>query len=148
MIKQKGMIQMAKVLTRSATTKGGRTGRIEAKEGDLVLDMAKPLELGGTENKETNPEEIFAAGYSACFASSLEYLLENANVDFESIEVEAELHLIMDSEGNGFKFDIDLYVSLDGPDQETKNTFIDKAYGFCPYSKAISGNVDVRIHQR
>lgn len=141
-------MNMAKVLTRSATTKGGRSGRIEAKEGKLALDMAKPIELGGTENKETNPEEIFAAGYSACFASSLEYLLENAEVGFESIEVEAALHLIMDSGGSGFKFDIDLYVSLEGPDQETKDAFIDKAYEFCPYSKAISGNVDVRIHQR
>ncbi|MFP4462139.1 MAG: Ohr family peroxiredoxin [Thermotogota bacterium] len=139
---------MAKVLTRSATTKGGRTGRIEAKEGKLTLDMAKPLELGGSENKETNPEEIFAAGYSACFASSLEYLLENAKVDYDSIEVECALHLIMDAKGGGFKFDIDLYVTLDGPDEETKNTFIDKAYGFCPYSKAISGNVDVRIHRQ
>ncbi|MFW5894626.1 MAG: Ohr family peroxiredoxin [Bacillota bacterium] len=139
---------MAKVLTRSATTKGGRTGRIEAKQGKLTLDMEKPIELGGSENKETNPEEIFAAGYSACFAGSLEYLLENANVDFNSIEVECELHLIMDPKGGGFKFDIDLYVGLEGPDEKTKDTFIDKAYGFCPYSKAISGNVDVRIHKR
>lgn len=138
---------MFRILTRSAVTKGGRDGNIQAKEGKLNLDMAKPEELGGRENKETNPEEIFAAGYSACFASSLEFLLENAEVPFDTIEVEAALHLVKDDAGGGFKFDIDLYVTLEGPDEETRNQFIDQAYGFCPYSKAIQGNVDVRIHR-
>lgn len=139
---------MVKILTRKAVTKGGRNGNIQAKEGNLNLTMAKPRELGGTENKETNPEEIFAAGYSACFASSLEFLLENAQVSYDTIEVEAALHLVKDEEDGGFKFDIDLYVTLEGPDEKTGNDFIDKAYDFCPYSKAMKGNVDVRIHRQ
>lgn len=139
---------MVKILTRKAVTKGGRDGNIQAEEGKLNLDMAKPKELGGEENEETNPEEIFAAGYSACFASSLEFLLENAGVPFDTIEVASALHLVKDEEGGGFKFDIDLYVTLEGPEEATRNEFIEKAYGFCPYSKALQGNVDVRIHRQ
>ncbi len=138
---------MPKILTRSALSKGGRDGRIQSRQGKLDLQMAKPKELGGEDNEETNPEEIFAAGYSACFASSLEYMLTNEEVSYASIEVEAEVHLVTDSNDGGFKFDIDLHVTLEGPDENTSAKLIDQAYAFCPYSKAITNNVEVRIHR-
>lgn len=135
-----------KILTRRATTKGGRNGTIEALDGDLNLQMEKPKEMGGSETAKTNPEEIFAAGYSACFASSLEFLLEKDKVDYDSIEVTAACNLVKDPDG-GFKFDIDLDVSLEGVDEEKRTQYIKGAYNFCPYSKAMKGNVDIRINE-
>ncbi len=135
-----------KILTRKATTKGGRNGTINAEDGALSLEMGKPKEMGGTATDKTNPEEIFAAGYSACFASSLEFLLENDKVDYDTIEVTVACNLVKDPDG-GFKFDIDLDVTLEGLDEKAKEHYIQGAYNFCPYSKAMKGNVDIRINQ-
>jgi len=134
------------ILTRKATTKGGRNGTIKALDGELSLQMEKPKEMGGSETTKTNPEEIFAAGYSACFASSLEFLLEKDKVDYDSIEVTVACNLVKDPEG-GFKFDIDLDVKLEGIDEEKRTQYVKGAYNFCPYSKAMKGNVDIRINE-
>ncbi len=133
---------MKPFLSRKATIRGGRDGDIQAATSGLDLSMAKPPEMGGEASKKTNPEEIFSMGYAACFASSLEYLLQNSMTNFEAIEVEATTHLVADGD-QGFKFSIDLEVEVRGLNKEVAQAFTAKALNFCPYSKAIKGNVDV-----
>jgi lipoyl-dependent peroxiredoxin len=133
---------MKQLLTRGATTYGGRNGVIRDTQSFTNLDLAKPVELGGTPQPGTNPEELFAMGYSACFASSLEYLLQSENVDFDSISVHVDIALVM-NETTGFEFAATIKARVLGTDDSTERDFIQKAYQFCPYSKAIKGNVSV-----
>lgn len=129
-------------LERKATTQGGRDGRIFDTESGLELQLSKPVEMGGTPNTNTNPEEIFSIGYSSCFASSLEFLLQNSETTYEDISVTVNTKLVPDGQ-SGFKFQVEVTARVKGLDKNTEKAFIDKAYHFCPYSKAIQGNVEV-----
>jgi Ohr subfamily peroxiredoxin len=129
-------------LERKATTQGGRDGRIFDTASGLELQLSKPVEMGGTPNKNTNPEEIFSVGYSSCFASSLEFLLQNSETTYEDISVTVNTKLVPDGQ-SGFKFQVEVTARVKGLDKNTEKAFIDKAYHFCPYSKAIQGNVEV-----
>lgn len=133
---------MNKILERSATITGGRDGYISDMSSSLELKMTKPKEMGGKDQSGTNPEELFSAGYSACFASSLEYLLLSESVAFHQIIVKATTELLANPK-TGFYFKLLVKVTLDGVPDDVKKTYIDKAYHFCPYSKAIKGNVEV-----
>jgi Ohr subfamily peroxiredoxin len=135
---------MKPLLSRKATTKGGRNGTISLATSNQTITMSKPIEMGGTSNDHTNPEELFAAGYSACFASSLEYLLQAQEEAYTDIEVLSETTLVKDGD-KGFKFAIELVVDIKGIDEAKKEMFVNQAYQFCPYSKAINGNVEVNI---
>lgn len=133
---------MKTFLERSATTYGGRDGLIKDMASQIELKLTKPVEMGGKEGLGTNPEELFAAGYSSCFASSIEYLLMSNQVAYDAISVKATTQLLADPE-KGFSFKLIVDAKITGVDQETEKSYIEKAYGFCPYSKAIKGNVDV-----
>jgi lipoyl-dependent peroxiredoxin len=133
---------MKQLLIRGATTYGGRNGVIRDTQSNTSLNLAKPVEMGGMYQPGTNPEELFAMGYSACFASSLEYLLQFENVDFESISVHVDVALVM-NEATGFEFAATIKARVLGTDASTERDFIQKAYQFCPYSKAIKGNVNI-----
>ena len=131
-----------KILERQATTYGGRDGRIKDMQSNLELTLSKPVEMGGKLSNGTNPEEIFSMGYSSCFASSLEFLLQMEKQAYESIEVQVVTSLVKDGE-KGFKFAIHINAHVVGLDKQTEKKFIEMAYQFCPYSKAIKGNVDI-----
>lgn len=137
---------MKTILSRQATTYGGRNGIIRDTESQTELSMKKPEEMGGTPNERTNPEELFSMGYSACFASSIEYLLKHDNVSYDEITVKVDTRLVMEDK-EGFAFDITVYPRITGVSKETEKTYIDRAYGFCPYSKAIRNNVKVTIER-
>jgi len=138
---------MPQILARKAKTLGGRNGTIKAEKSELSLTMQKPKEMGGEDNKQTNPEELFSMGYSSCFASSIEYLLNDQSIDYEDIEVAVSTKLVTDSD-EGFEFEIDVYPKIKGLDAETEEKIIDLAYDFCPYSKAIKNSVNVKIHKK
>lgn len=135
---------MKPLLSRKATTQGGRNGTITLATSNQTIKMSKPIEMGGITNDYTNPEELFAAGYSACFASSLEYLLQTQEEPYTDIEVFANTMLVKDGD-KGFKFAIELVVDIKSIDEAKKAMFVNQAYQFCPYSKAINGNVEVNI---
>jgi Ohr subfamily peroxiredoxin len=141
-MKQERKIFMKTFLERSATTYGGRDGLIKDMASQTELKLVKPVEMGGKEGLGTNPEELFAAGYSSCFASSIEYLLMSNQVAYDAISVKATTQLLADPE-RGFSFKLIVDAKITGVDQETEKSYIEKAYGFCPYSKAIKGNVEV-----
>lgn len=133
------------LLTRTVRTVDGRNGYIASKDRDFRLESEIPKEMGGKENEKTNPEELFAAGYSSCFASSMEFLLKNAGIAYTTLFAEVQANLVTDEQGGGFKFEANITASITGVDEKTKTDIIHKAYDFCPYSKAIRSNVDVTI---
>ncbi|MEC2076349.1 organic hydroperoxide resistance protein [Metabacillus fastidiosus] len=134
-----------KLFTASVTANGGREGRVESSEGNIKLDLAMP----GTPRKKqipdaTNPEQLFAAGYSACFDGALQLMAKNAGVQFES-EVTANVSLLKDETDQGFKIGVTLQVKGTGIEKEKLEELVHKAHDFCPYSKATRGNVDVQL---
>jgi len=135
---------MKKFLERTATAFGGRDGEIKDTLSGYSVKLSKPAEMGGVNPKGTNPEELFSIGYASCFASSLEYLLQANKVSYESLSVKADTALMMD-EKTGFSFKLTVKAVVKGVTKEVEQEYIQKAYNFCPYSKAIKGNVDVNF---
>lgn len=135
---------MKEFLSRTATTYGGRNGEIKDTNSGMTYKLATPIEMGGDGQEGTNPEELFSVGYSSCFASSLEYLLKNAKVQYEDLYVKAETKL-MAIPNEGFRFKLVVEARIKGVDEKTQEIFVEMARGFCPYSKAIQGNVEVEF---
>ncbi|HOI85541.1 MAG TPA: Ohr family peroxiredoxin [Acholeplasmataceae bacterium] len=133
---------MNKILERQATTYGGRDGVVKDTQSGLVVHLSKPAEMGGDDDKGSNPEELFSIGYSSCFASSLEYLLHVAKIDYQGLSVQATTHLNADPK-TGFSFELFVKANIEGVTKDVEKKFIEQAYQFCPYSKAIKGNVVV-----
>jgi lipoyl-dependent peroxiredoxin len=138
----RGGMTMKKFLERTATAFGGRDGEIKDTQSGYSVKLSKPVEMGGNDPKGSNPEELFSIGYSSCFASSLEYLLISNRVSYQSLSVKADTALMMD-EKTGFEFQLTVKVTILGVSKEVERIYIQKAYDFCPYSKAIKGNVNV-----
>lgn len=133
-----------KILERQATTFGGRDGMIKDMQSGLELKLSKPQEMGGKLSKGSNPEELFSAGYSSCFASSIEFLLQSNQQKYDQVEVTVTTSLVKDGD-QGFKFEALVNAKITGVSKEIGKKYVDMAYQFCPYSKAIKGNVDVKF---
>lgn len=124
---------------------GGRQGTVYSEDNIFNMDVAKPPALGGESTTATNPEQLFAAGYSACFNSALELVLEQDKVTVERSAVRATISLVGDKENGGVKLAAKLEVSIEGLDEEKKREYVEKAHQYCPYSKAIKQSTDVEI---
>ena len=120
---------------------GGRNGSLKTEDKALDLKLRKPTEMGG-ENNGVDPENLFAAGYASCLASSIEFLLEQQGKQADDIVIDANLSLVGDPDG-GFKFDLEVVASIKGFDKSEQEKLLEAGLGFCPYSKAIKGNVNV-----
>lgn len=129
-----------------ATAHGGREGEAESSDGKLHVKLNMPKELGGTGGKGTNPEQLFAAGYAACFIGAVKFVAGKEKVKVgDGTAVRAEVGI--GPQGKGFGLDIDLYIHLPGLDQTTAEKLTNTAHEeVCPYSNATHGNVDVRLH--
>ncbi|MCW2270375.1 Organic hydroperoxide resistance protein OhrB [compost metagenome] len=128
-----------------ATSTGGRDGRSKSSDGILDIALATPKELGGAGGAATNPEQLFAAGYSACFIGALKFVAgqqKKAIPADSSIKARVGIGQIP----GGFGLDIDLHVNLPGLEQADAQALVDAAHQVCPYSNATRGNVDVRLH--
>ncbi|KPB03826.1 organic hydroperoxide resistance protein [Bacillus sp. CHD6a] len=135
---------MDALYTAKVTAFGGRAGKIKSDDGTLDLALAMPKSLGGTEKEgATNPEQLFAAGYSACFDSALNLVARQARQKIES-EVIAEVSIGKDTDG-GFKLAAVLNVSINGVTQEEAEELVKQAHDVCPYSKATRGNIEVEL---
>jgi len=128
-----------------ATATGGRDGRATASDGQLDVKLSMPKELGGPGGEGTNPEQLFAAGYSACFLSALKFVSMHAKVALPAdAAVTAEVGIGPNGQG-GFALAADLQVSLPGLDRETAQVLVSKAHEVCPYSNATRGNIEVSV---
>ena len=133
------------LFTSTATAKGGRNGKVESSDGNIQMETAMP---GTDRAKEvptaTNPEQLFAAGYAACFDGALQLVASKEKAEFES-EVTANVSLVKDKEDDGFKIAVKIQVKGTGIDKDQLEELVEKAHGVCPYSKATRNNIDVEL---
>jgi lipoyl-dependent peroxiredoxin len=128
----------------AAATANGREGRAVSSDGQLDLTLAMPPALGG-DGKGTNPEQLFAAGYAACFASALGLVGRRAKVDTSEASVTAEVSLNSNDQG-GFGLSVVLRVELPESLQGgTGQELVEQAHQVCPYSNATRGNIPVEL---
>jgi lipoyl-dependent peroxiredoxin len=134
---------MDAIYTAKATAEGGRAGKVKSSDGVLDLGLAMPKSLGGSGAEgATNPEQLFAAGYAACFDSASNLVARQAKKKIES-KVTAEVSIGKDPADGGFKLGVVLSVAVGGVDLAEAEQRVEKAHGVCPYSKATSGNIEV-----
>jgi Ohr subfamily peroxiredoxin len=127
-----------------ASASGGRSGHVTTSNGTLDLQLAIPKELGGTGETLPNPEQLFAAGYAACFDSALTFGATRQKVELSGTRVDATVG-IGPREGGGFGLAVRLDVTIPGVPREQAQTLLEAAHAACPYSNAIRGNVDVKL---
>lgn len=125
---------------------GGRAGTVKSEDGILDLQLAMPTSLGG-KGGATNPEQLFAAGYAACFENAVIHVTrrQDQKIGDNDIEVVAEVGLSA-AEGGAFKLDVTLDVVMAGVDQAKAEEIVAAAHAVCPYSNAVRGNIDVKLN--
>ncbi|HAT6976720.1 TPA: Ohr family peroxiredoxin [Legionella pneumophila] len=134
---------MKALYTTIAKTHGGRNGRVETTDGLLKLHLAMPIELGG-KGGATNPEQLFAAGYAACFESAIRHVANVQKISLEDVSMASEVSLYATPE-KGFKLGVALHAYITGLNQNEAEALVAKAHEVCPYSNAIRGNVEVKL---
>lgn len=129
----------------TATATGGREGRARTEDGRLEVQLSTPKELGGAGGGGSNPEQLFAAGYAACFLSALKGVAYQAKVHLpDDASVAATVGIGPRSEG-GFGITADLLIDLPGIAREDAERLVETAHQICPYSNATRNNVDVGL---
>ncbi|WP_010533749.1 organic hydroperoxide resistance protein [Brachybacterium squillarum] len=129
--------------TEALATGAGRDGHVEVAESDLAFDLAIPVAMGGS-GKGANPEQLFAAGYSACFHSALQMVARQKKVSIEGSSVGARVSINPTDEG-GFSLAVDLEVVIPELDHDTAQQLAEAAHQVCPYSNATRGNIPVNV---
>jgi len=128
-----------------ATAMGGRDGHARSEDGRFDVKLSTPKELGGAGGDGSNPEQLFAAGYSACFIGALKVAGQQLKVKLpDDVAVTAKVGIGPRAAG-GFGITADLTVSLPGIEREAAQRLVDTAHQICPYSNATRGNVDVGL---
>ncbi|MBZ9643265.1 organic hydroperoxide resistance protein [Streptomyces sp. PSKA30] len=134
---------MDALYTAVATATHGREGRAVSSDGKLDVQLGIPTEMGGN-GQGTNPEQLFAAGYAACFASALGLVGRQVKVDVSDAAVTAEVGI--GKQGEGFGLAVTLRVELPaGVDEATGRKLVEQAHQVCPYSNATRGNIPVEL---
>ncbi|WP_410637263.1 organic hydroperoxide resistance protein [Amycolatopsis sp. lyj-346] len=130
--------------TAVATARGdGRNGEVTSSDGVIDESLAIPKEMGGPGGDKTNPEQLFAAGYSACFHSALQLVARQAKVTLNGSTVTAEVSVL--KQDAGFGLGVALNVSLPGLEQAQADQLVEQAHQVCPYSNATRGNIEVAL---
>lgn len=127
-----------------ATTTGGREGQAKSSDGALDVKLSTPKELGGAGGDGTNPEQMFAAGYSACFFSALKHVASQEKVKLPQ-DTKIDGLVGIGTIPNGFGLEVELKISLPGVEQDVAQQLVDKAHVVCPYSNATRGNINVTL---
>ena len=134
---------MSAIYETCARAVGGRDGHAETPDGLLKVDLAMPPELGGKGNG-TNPEQLFAAGYAACFESAMRYVARQQKLGLKNASVTATVQL-PPRDGGGFKLAVKLDAEVEGLDEAAARGLVETAHQVCPYSNAVRGNIDVEL---
>ena len=135
---------MKTLYTTNVTAKGGRDGHVRSENGILELDVRTPKALGGASDDFTNPEMLFAAGYSACFDSALNLVIKRAKMETGETTVSAKVS-IGQTENGGFGLAVELDVNIPGVTLEEAQSLVDQAHQVCPYSNATRNNIEVQL---
>jgi Ohr subfamily peroxiredoxin len=141
---------MKVLYTTQATSTGGRTGHSKTADGVLDLDLITPKELGGPGNppggKGTNPEQLFACGYSACFLGAMKFVAGQEKLKIsDATSVTASVGIGPRDDGKGFGIDVELAIKVPDLDRAAAEALVQKAHVVCPYSHAIKSTIPVRM---
>ena len=128
--------------TAHATSTGGRQGHGATDDGALDVTLTTPKSMGGDGAAGTNPEQLFAVGYAACFESALSLVAQRMKIDADDASVESRVHL-QPTEERGFKLAVEMDVTLPSVEDEQAVELVQAAHKVCPYSNATRGNIDV-----
>jgi osmotically inducible protein OsmC len=128
--------------TAVASAHGGRTGRVHSDDGLIDMALAMPTSLGGPGGKGTNPEQLFAAGYSACFESALRLVARTQKAPLQDASITAHVTIGKTDDG-GFGLSVELHGKLTGV--ENAQALMEAAHQVCPYSRATRGNIPVKL---
>src|SRR5690606_14092399 len=138
-------MSLEKVVYRAqATANGGREGRAASSDGALDVKLSTPKEMGGAGGAGTNPEQLFAAGYSACFLGALKLVASREKVNLPD-ETSIEGSVGIGPIAQGFGIEVELKISVPGVERSVAQELVKKAHVVCPYSNATRGNVDVTL---
>ncbi len=130
-----------------ATATGGREGKASTADGVLAVTLSTPKELGGGGGSGTNPEQLFAAGYSACFLGALKFVANKTGAKISAdATVSAEVGIGPRDDGEGFGIEVTLTIKLPGLEKTEAQKLVDQAHIVCPYSHATRGNIPVTLN--
>jgi osmotically inducible protein OsmC len=132
---------MKPIYTAYAIATGGRSGHAETDDKNLVVELTSPGAWDKKSGKATNPEQLFACGYAACFGSAIEFVARQQGLTVSNAEVHSEVTL--NDGSTGFSISVALNVTLPGVESAITEQLVKAAHAVCPYSKATKGNIDV-----
>lgn len=133
------------VYTAKVTTKGGRTGESESDDGRLKVSLSTPEEMDGDGGKGTNPEQLFGAGYSACFLGAMKAVSDKVKVDVPD-DTTIEAHVSFGPIETGFGIAVKMDIDLPGVDKDDGEKLVEAAHKVCPYSNATRDNIEVTLN--
>ncbi|MEQ9607289.1 MAG: organic hydroperoxide resistance protein [Kiloniellaceae bacterium] len=137
---------MKTLYTTQATATGGRTGSAKTADGAFAVTLTTPKELGGPGGEGNNPEQLFAAGYSACFLGAIKFVAGQKKVKVaDDSTVTATVGIGPRDDGQGFGLDVELAITLPGLERDVAQAIVDQAHIVCPYSHATREGLDVRL---
>jgi osmotically inducible protein OsmC len=133
--------------TAHATSTGGRTGTTESSDGKIKLQLSTPKELGGDSGPGTNPEQLFASGYSACFIGAMKAVAARQKISLPAeVSIKSSVSIgPMASKPGAFGIAVEMEVSVPGMDKAATEALVKTAHEVCPYSNATRGNIDVTL---
>jgi Ohr subfamily peroxiredoxin len=138
---------MKNIYQATVTSNGGRDGRSISNDNKLDVALSTPKELGGLGGEGTNPEQLFAAGYSACFIGALKFVAGQKKIRLPNeLNVKAVIGIGENPKGIGFAISADLTVSLPGIEEGVAEELVEQAHLVCPYSNATRGNISLTTH--
>jgi osmotically inducible protein OsmC len=137
-------VTISPLYTATVSAQGGRTGRIHSSDGVLDLPLAMPKEVGGPGGAATNPEQLFAAGFASCFESALRLVAGKAGKNVKDATITGLVTLGKTPDG-GYGLAVELKGKLPGLSKDEAQQLMHTAHTVCPYSKATSGNIDVKL---
>ncbi|MCE9686601.1 organic hydroperoxide resistance protein [Shewanella sp. AS16] len=130
----------------TATSTGGRDGTSTSSDNKLAVKLSTPKELGGAGGEGTNPEQLFAAGYSACFIGAIKFVAGQEKIRLSpDLSVTGLVGIGANTKGVGFGIDVELQINLPGMAPEAARALVEKAHQVCPYSNATRGNIGVEL---
>ena len=132
---------MSVLASETASATAGREGRATSPDGKIDLALSPP----GSKGAGTNPEQLFAAGYSACFGGAIGYAAGLEKIPLKPADIKVTATVNLNKDDNGFFLDVTLNAELKGIDQARTEALVAKAHTICPYSKATRGNIQVRL---
>jgi len=132
--------------TTQATATGGREGSAKTADGVLDVKLSTPKEMGGSGGDGTNPEQLFACGYSACFLGALKFVAGKEGVAIPAdATVTGKVSFGPRDDGQGFGIEVELIIKVPGLESDQVKALVDKAHIVCPYSDATRGNIPVTL---